>query len=575
MSATSDLATSTTSNHHAHHPQQYFVQSHQGASAMSSEQRMSIEQVLNLIDQVNSSVSAGEFTSQLAHKIFLLCQQLKTTGQHLEQTHKRELNRVFVSLRQACCRDSGQLGTPCRLKMMELVELRAMGWRPNLAHTQYYLNRPEQSQHASNSPTTAVPESPSPMNTSMYAQMPMNPYSHHQFMAPPPTQPMFITSDMSPTTSNIQPQAVQAAPGYFLIPATGGWTPQMTPSAPTMPQHPGGLGIMGASPSAAALRGIAANSIVPDIDWGNRQAAVAAVSAYLAGNPGPALLAAKPSQTSSASNRSVQNTKSSKSPQVREEMTIRNSDSGKIMGVKGRRVAVIEELSKTVISFQKVDAKSKDRMLTITGSTEESIQYAKRLIEDTIRRTISPSRVSDVEKNDAVNSDLEDEEDETTTAGISIETAQDGTLKLCCDDPEMLQAAQEALSAYLNRAQRTTRMSAEERELRKERRKSMPLQSSSSAAQTPTAPPPTIKETRLAFTGSSPNLLAAAESLSAGTKELGGRITSGDAPPPTVRYDRSHLLDLRSRDAGATSAAAEVVLRARQTIPEILRNENH
>lgn len=57
-----------------------------------------------------------------------------------------ELNRVFVSLRQACCRDNGQLGTPCRLKMMELVELRAMGWRPSLAHTQYYLNRPEQQQ---------------------------------------------------------------------------------------------------------------------------------------------------------------------------------------------------------------------------------------------------------------------------------------------------------------------------------------------------------------------------------------------------------------------------------------------
>lgn len=55
-----------------------------------------------------------------------------------------ELNRVFVSLRQACCRDNGQLGTPCRLKMMELVELRAMGWRPSLAHTQYYLSRPEQ-----------------------------------------------------------------------------------------------------------------------------------------------------------------------------------------------------------------------------------------------------------------------------------------------------------------------------------------------------------------------------------------------------------------------------------------------
>ncbi|ETN73633.1 hypothetical protein NECAME_00720 [Necator americanus] len=89
-------------------------------------------------------VKNGQFTSQLANVIFALCAQLKTSGINLEQTHRNELNKVFVSLRQACCRDNGQLGTPCRLKIMELVELRAMHWRSNLAHSQYYLNRPEQ-----------------------------------------------------------------------------------------------------------------------------------------------------------------------------------------------------------------------------------------------------------------------------------------------------------------------------------------------------------------------------------------------------------------------------------------------
>lgn len=64
-----------------------------------------------------------------------------------------------------------------------------------------------------------------------------------------------------------------------------------------------------------------------------------------------------------------------------------------VMGVKGRRVAVVEELSKTIISFQKVDQKSKDRTLTITGNSQESIDHAKRLIEQTIRRNISPCRV--------------------------------------------------------------------------------------------------------------------------------------------------------------------------------------
>lgn len=64
-----------------------------------------------------------------------------------------------------------------------------------------------------------------------------------------------------------------------------------------------------------------------------------------------------------------------------------------VMGVKGRRVAVVEEMSKTVISFQKVEHNSKYRVLAISGSTMESIQHAKRLIEETIKRNVSPNRV--------------------------------------------------------------------------------------------------------------------------------------------------------------------------------------
>ncbi|MFH4983878.1 hypothetical protein AB6A40_010587, partial [Gnathostoma spinigerum] len=98
---------------------------------------------------------------------------------------------------------------------------------------------------------------------------------------------------------------------------------------------------------------------------------------------------------------------------------------------KGRRVAVVEELSNTVISFQKVDPKSKDRTLTITGATKESIEYAKRLIEQTIRRNVSPNR------SDNETTELDDAEDDDV--GISIETTRDGTLKLSCADPQVLQ----------------------------------------------------------------------------------------------------------------------------------------
>lgn len=436
-------------------------------------EQLSVEQLLNLMNQINTSVKGGLFNAQLANQIFVLCQQLKFSGQLLEQSHKNELNRVFVSLRQACCRDNGQLGTPCRLKMMELVELRAMGWRPSLAHTQYYLNRPEQQQ-----PLQQI--EPAPVSAPPFGAIPVNPFAN--FAAPPP--PLYVGADLN-TPQVIAPQPTPTS--FYLIPAAGGWArpmiaPGMVPSGNILPQ-------------------------ITPID----------VEAW------------------AKTNKQLQQTKlklktpQSRAPQLREEMVIRNSDSGKIMGVKGRRVAVVEELSKTVISFQKVDSKCKDRTLTITGSTQEAINYAKRLIEQTIRRNVSPNR-TELESADP-------DENEEDDVGISIETTQDGTLKLSCADPQVLQAAQAALSEYLTRVGRNhSRLTAEERELRKERRKSMPLQSSSSSSSS-SRPTTTanIQWRSTGKTGSTPNLAQL-------PKTAVNNKTNGTSGP---RYDRDKLLELR------------------------------
>lgn len=77
----------------------------------------------------------------------------------------------------------------------------------------------------------------------------------------------------------------------------------------------------------------------------------------------------------------------------KDEVVIRNADSGKVMGIKGRRVHMIEELSETIISFQRVNPGAKERLVQITGPNEEKINYAKQLIEDTIRRNASPVRL--------------------------------------------------------------------------------------------------------------------------------------------------------------------------------------
>ncbi|ETN73634.1 hypothetical protein NECAME_00721 [Necator americanus] len=175
----------------------------------------------------------------------------------------------------------------------------------------------------------------------------------------------------------------------------------------------------------------------------------------------------------------------------------------------------------------------------------EDIERAKDLIIETIKRNMSPIRP------DQAVHELPEEEDDENDNDISIETTQDGMLKLCCSDPQVLQAAQEALSEYL-RAR--ARPSAEEREKRKERRKSMPLQASH--PETPSKP---IRS----FHGSTPNL------AEAGSEAAQKKTTPANKGSRTMRYDRDSLLDMRSK-AGNVDVE-EVRARVTAVAPEILR----
>ena len=76
---------------------------------------------------------------------------------------------------------------------------------------------------------------------------------------------------------------------------------------------------------------------------------------------------------------------------LKEDLLIRNSDSGKVMGIRGRRVKMIEEFSDTVISFQRVGPTQKERLLQISAPCKENIERAKQLITETILRNSSPS----------------------------------------------------------------------------------------------------------------------------------------------------------------------------------------
>jgi len=98
----------------------------------------------------------------------------------------------------------------------------------------------------------------------------------------------------------------------------------------------------------------------------------------------------QPGEVITTSGRFSQPTKIPGKNYFKDEVVIRNADSGKVMGLKGRRVHMIEELTETIISFQRVVPGARERLVQITGPAQENILQAKSLIEDTIRRNQSP-----------------------------------------------------------------------------------------------------------------------------------------------------------------------------------------
>jgi len=124
-----------------------------------------------------------------------------------------------------------------------------------------------------------------------------------------------------------------------------------------------------------------------------------------------------PGEVVGTSGRFSQPTKISGKNYFKDEVVIRNADSGKVMGLKGRRVHMIEELTETIISFQRVVPGARERLVQITGPALENILQAKSLIEDTIRRNQSPLPREEIE-----------EEVESLCAGQDLNDSKRNTL---------------------------------------------------------------------------------------------------------------------------------------------------
>ncbi|XP_034472004.1 eukaryotic translation initiation factor 4E-binding protein Mextli isoform X2 [Drosophila innubila] len=275
---------------------------------------MVIEELIQLIDNVTVGLQSCNTTTE---SITLLLHNLRVHGPQLEAVSKDTLDRAFVVFRNAS--QDERLNIMTRLKLLELIELRANSWEDKDTIA-YYKSK----QQVSN------------------VELPAEQYQHDAG-----NQQAFLST--SPT---------------FGV---------------------GGMGaIVGGSAAAAAAAAFNAATAAAAA----QAAAIAAV-----GSPNQQHLLLPPGEVIRNSGKFPKPTKIPGKTYCKDEVVIRNADSGKVMGIKGRRVHMIEELSETIISFQRVNPGAKERLVQITGPAEDKINYAKQLMEDTIRRNASPVRL--------------------------------------------------------------------------------------------------------------------------------------------------------------------------------------
>ncbi|XP_013783796.1 eukaryotic translation initiation factor 4E-binding protein Mextli-like isoform X1 [Limulus polyphemus] len=249
-----------------------------------------VEDVIQDLESLHISINNGNLDDTTLSKIIKVCSQLKSKGSQLETNYKEQLDRYFVTLRNASREE--RLNELCRVRLLEVIELRAMMWKTNDNLNNYYKQKIIHVEGLDQQSTGSVIPS--------------------------------LTTSQSVTT---------APPGYL----------------------PGQNSLSVSSTNQSQL-------------------------------------SLTPGEVLKSSGKFAKPTKIPGKNYFKDEIVIRNSDSGKVMGIKGRRVHMIEELSDTVISFQRVSPGARDRLVQITGSNEESIEHAKALIEDTIRRNASPVR---------------------------------------------------------------------------------------------------------------------------------------------------------------------------------------
>ncbi|XP_030241398.1 eukaryotic translation initiation factor 4E-binding protein Mextli isoform X5 [Drosophila navojoa] len=255
-----------------------------------------IEELIQLIDNVTVGLQSCNATTE---SITLLLHNLRVHGPQLEAVSKDTLDRAFVVFRNASLDE--RLNIMTRLKLLELIELRANSWEDKDTIA-YYKSKQQVSS----------------------IELPAETYQH----------------DAAGVVGN-QQAFLSTSPTFG---ATGGGSSSMG-------------ALVGVDSAAAAAFNAATLAAA-------QAAAIAAV-----GSPNQQHLLLPPGAVIRNSGKFPKPTKIPGKTYCKDEVVIRNADSGK------------------------VNPGAKERLVQITGPAEDKINYAKQLMEDTIRRNASPVRL--------------------------------------------------------------------------------------------------------------------------------------------------------------------------------------
>lgn len=94
------------------------------------------EDMVGLGETVARGLAARQYTQVLVAQVATLCNHLKRIGAAMETSQKDPMDRLLSSMVAACRDDS--LDLVCRVHMLEIIELRSMGWQTNENVTNYY-----------------------------------------------------------------------------------------------------------------------------------------------------------------------------------------------------------------------------------------------------------------------------------------------------------------------------------------------------------------------------------------------------------------------------------------------------